>query len=277
MNSNAKFNREDRIKLTEWRRTEEFRGQAMIKGMGPREKQLGKKKPVDYSITWAQRVPRCRKEAQKECGTGTELGISGKRQTNKKERAQIRFLGSWSSKHANLAANSGSIRPLLTPAAATADIEVLISFLSLESLYRHYGFHASPSSSSFPIPFLFLFLCLASSSSFTFYPSNLPPLSLFPSLRKSTADQPSAVDICISIGWLKIYNYAAPVAKNGEKNFSTAPPAPLFFFFQSYLDEPSSAHGIDASSRNQDRACWSFHYQWTGHIIRFERRGNLCI
>lgn len=31
---------------------------------------------------------------------------------------------------ANSGANSGSIRPLLTPAAITADIEVLISFLS---------------------------------------------------------------------------------------------------------------------------------------------------
>jgi len=44
---------------------------------------------------------------------------------------------------ANSRANSSSIRPLLTRAAITADIEVLISFLPLpESLCRHYGFHA---------------------------------------------------------------------------------------------------------------------------------------
>lgn len=49
-----------------------------------------------------------------------------------------------------------------------------------------------------------------------------PPLLLlflfpftFPSIRPlQTTRPPSAVDICISIGWLKIYNYAAPVAKN---------------------------------------------------------------
>lgn len=36
---------------------------------------------------------------------------------------------------ANSGANSGSIRPLLTPAAITADIEVLISFLSPLKVY----------------------------------------------------------------------------------------------------------------------------------------------
>ena len=81
-----------------------------------------------------------------------------------------------------------------------------------------------------PATFLFLFLCLPSSFPFTFYPSSLPPPFAFPFLA-STADQPSAVDICISIGWLKIYNYAAPVGKNGEKNFSTCltPPPPTPF------------------------------------------------
>lgn len=81
-------------------------------------------------------------------GRGKARSVPPCERRNKGEKgsAQIRFFGSRSSKHANLAANSGSIRPLLTPAAVTADIEVLISFHSLESLYRHYGFHAS----SFP-------------------------------------------------------------------------------------------------------------------------------
>lgn len=84
------------------------------------------------------------------------------------------------------------------------------------------------------------FLCLY----FSFYspcalPSSYllpPPIRVFPSLQ-STADGPSAVDICISIGWLKIYNYAAPVGKNREKNFSTRPssPRPRLAFFRATL------------------------------------------
>lgn len=115
------------------------------------------------------------------------------KEEKKKERAQIRFLRSWSSKHANLAANSGSIRPLLTPAAVTADIEVLISFLSLESLYRHYGFHASsslslppPSPSRFPPLFslsLSLFLFPFTLRSSTLVPPP-PPHSRFPFLAE---------------------------------------------------------------------------------------------
>lgn len=132
-------------------------------------------------------VHRTRRQRRKEIIARARIARAGDKQTKeekkrkekeekKKERAQIRFLRSWSSKHANLAANSGSIRPLLTPAAVTADIEVLISFLSLESLYRHYGFHASsslslppPSPSRFPPLFslslsLFLFLFTLRSS-----------------------------------------------------------------------------------------------------------------
>ncbi|KOX72694.1 hypothetical protein WN51_01259 [Melipona quadrifasciata] len=54
----------------------------------------------------------------------------------KNERAQIRFLGSWSLKHANLAANSGSIRPLLTPAAVTADIEDIRGFIENSNVQK---------------------------------------------------------------------------------------------------------------------------------------------
>lgn len=158
-------------------------------------------------------------------GRGKARSVPSCERRNKGEKgsAQIRFFGSRSSKHANLAANSGSIRPLLTPAAVTADIEVLISFHSLESLYRHYGFHASsfppislslppsllPPPNSSPSPFLFRLSI------------HLPP---FLSIREERCrPRPSAVDICISIGWLKIYNYAAPAGKNkrgrGKKTF----------------------------------------------------------
>lgn len=135
-------------------------------------------------------------------GRGKARSVPPCERRNKGEKgsAQIRFFGSRSSKHANLAANSGSIRPLLTPAAVTADIEVLISFHSLESLYRHYGFHAS----SFPPISLSLPPSLLpppnfSPSPFLFRLSiHLPP---FLSIREERCrPRPSAVDICISIG-----------------------------------------------------------------------------